>query len=182
MKPRNIRNLYQQLGVQAYYQQYGEQYQNPHWEQIKALLVQNEPQLDYTQVLDFCAGGGEVSWVLRELGYTGMVGSDPYLQALYLKNLGLPCQDWSFETVVKKGITGYYSCIISSFALHLCPADQLSTLTLQLFQATKTLVVLTPHKRPALEIYDGVELLYSDYSLTEKGKKVFLKAYRYCYF
>lgn len=181
MKTSHIRNLYQKLGVQHYYQQYGDHYQNPHWEQIKTLLQQNETRLDYGQVLDFCAGGGEVSWVLQELGYSGMIGSDPFLKDLYQKNLGLTCHDWSFDTVVKKGLTGRYSCIISSFALHLCPAEQLYALTLQLFQATETLVVLTPHKRPALETYHGVDLQYTDHTLTERGKKVFLKVYQYRY-
>lgn len=181
MKPKSIRNLYEQLGVKAYYQQYGNQYQNPHWEQITALLRQHEARLDYSQVLDFCAGGGEVSWVLQELGYQNMVGSDPYLKDLYEKNIGQPCYDWSFDRVVRRGVEGQYSCIISSFALHLCPEEQLYALTLQLFQASDTLVVLTPHKRPALEQYAGVDLTHSDHAFTPKGKKVFLKIYRYAF-
>ncbi len=176
-----IRNLYARLGVDAYYQQYGYEYQNPHLEQIATLLEQNQTRLDYRQVLDFCAGGGEVSLILKELGFPNSQGSDPYLQALYQKNTGQPCFPWSFESVVKKGIEGQYSCIIGSFALHLCPSDLLYALVLQLFQHTDLLVVLTPHKRPALEQYEGVTLAFSDYALTEKGKKVHLKAYQYAY-
>lgn len=181
MKERSIRNLYQQLGVDAYYQQYGYTYQNPHWEQITALLTQNSKRLDYSRVLDFCAGGGEVSWALKELGYSHTVGSDPFLHELYEKNIGQPCHAWSFEEVVKKGLPESYSCIISSFALHLCPPEQLYALTIQLFQATDTLVVLTPHKRPVLEQYAGVELAYTDHALTPRGKKVFLKVYHYAF-
>lgn len=176
-----IRNLYAQLGVDAYYQQYGYAYQNPHLEQIAALLEQNQEQLDYSQVLDFCAGGGEVSLILKQLGFPNSIGSDPYLQELYEKNTQQPCFPWSFETVVKQGIEGQYSCIVCSFALHLCPSELLYALVIQLFQHSSTLVVLTPHKRPALEQYEGVNLIFSDYSLTAKGKKVHLKAYQYAY-
>lgn len=176
-----IRNLYAQLGVDAYYQQYGYAYQNPHLEQIAALLEQNQARLDYSAVLDFCAGGGEASLILKQLGFPNSRGSDPYLQELYQKNTQQTCAAWSFEDVVKKGIEGTYSCIICSFALHLCPPELLYALVVQLFQHSSTLVIITPHKRPALEQYEGVSLVFSDYALTEKGKKVHLKAYQYAY-
>lgn len=176
-----IRNLYAQLGVDAYYQQYGYAYQNPHLAQIAQLIHQNKERLDYSQVLDFCAGGGEVSMVLQQLGFADSVGSDPYLQELYQKNTQLPCYSWSFEQVVKQGLEGQYSCIICSFALHLCPKELLYALVVQLFQHSNMLVVITPHKRPILENYAGVELAFQDYALTDKGKKVHLKAYRYVY-
>lgn len=176
-----IRNLYAQLGVDAYYQQYGYAYQNPHLEQITTLLTQNKERLDYSQVLDFCAGGGEVSLILQQLGFPDSIGSDPYLQELYQKNTQQTCYNWSFETAVKQGLDGQYSCIICSFALHLCPSDLLYALVLQLFQHSSLLVVITPHKRPILEQYEGVELAFSDYTLTAKGKKVHLKAYQYAY-
>jgi hypothetical protein len=176
-----IRNLYAQLGVDAYYQQYGYQYQNPHLEQIAVLLKKNQARLDYRQVLDFCAGGGEVSLILKNLGFPNSKGSDPYLRELYQKNTGQACYDWSFESAVKQGIVGQYSCIVCSFALHLCPSELLYALVVQLFQHSSMLVILTPHKRPALEQYEGVSLAFSDHALTAKGKKVHLKAYQYAY-
>lgn len=176
-----IRSLYAQLGVNAYYRHYGYTYQNPHLNQIIALLTQNQQHLDYSEVLDFCAGGGEVSLILKQLGFPNSKGSDPYLQELYQKNTQQPCYSWSFETVVKQGIEGSYTCIICSFALHLCPHELLYALIIQLFQHSPLLVVITPHKRPALEQYEGINLAFSDYSLTEKGKKVHLKAYKCAY-
>ena len=53
-----LRTLYEQLGVEAYYKQYAAQYINPHLAQIQELLLANEGNLDYSSLLDLCAGGG----------------------------------------------------------------------------------------------------------------------------
>jgi hypothetical protein len=44
--------------------------------------------------------------------------------------------------------------------------------------AAPVLVVITPHKRPALEELPGIELVWEDFELTERGKKVRLKVYQ----
>lgn len=175
MKP--IRNLYEQLGVEKYYKTYGNQYQNPHLAQIQELIIGNKERLDYNAVLDFCAGGGEISLILKELGFDNFVGSDPYTSLLYSKNLNQKCYDWSFDKVIKGQLKGNYSCIISSFAMHLCEEEKLYPLVIALFQHSPSLVIITPHKRPQLEKLNGVKLDFEDFALTEKGKKVFLKHY-----
>jgi len=63
--------------------------------------------------------------------------------------------------------------------MHLCPEKQLYPLAYQLFQCSPQLVIITPHKRPQLEKLDGVNLDFDDFTLTQKGKKVFLKSYRW---
>jgi hypothetical protein len=88
------------------------------------------------------------------------------------------CHHWSFEEVVKGAMEGTYSAIICSFAMHLCPDELLFGLTYELFQHTDLLVIITPHKRPALDKIEGVEMAFEDFALTPKGKKVRLKAYR----
>lgn len=178
---KHIRKLYEHLGVDKYYKDYGNQYKNPHSQQIEALIIKNKNTLDYSAVLDFCAGGGEISWVLQELGYSNFTGSDPYTHQLYKKNLTQKCYQWSFDDVIKGKSEGKYSCIICSFAMHLCDEQKLYPLVIQLFQHSKSLVILTPHKRPELEHINGVELDFIDYAFTEKGKKVFLKHYTYSF-
>ncbi|MEY4204412.1 MAG: hypothetical protein RL013_2116, partial [Bacteroidota bacterium] len=96
---------------------------------------------------------------------------------LYEKKTGLPCHRYSFMDVVKNGLDGAYSTIISSFAMHLCPHKDLFSLTWNLFQATPLLVIITPHKRPELELIPGVELCWQDITEDERGKKVRIKAY-----
>jgi hypothetical protein len=178
---KHIRKLYEHLGVDKYYKDYGNQYQNPHSQQIEELIIKNKNTLDYSAVLDFCAGGGEISWVLQELGYSNFIGSDPYTHQLYKKNLTQKCYQCSFDDVIKGKSEGKYSCIICSFAMHLCDEQKLYPLVIQLFQHSKSLVILTPHKRPELEHINGVELDFVDYAFTEKGKKVFLKHYTYSF-
>lgn len=166
------------MGVEEYYTLYGAEYANPHFPQVRELLVRDAPHIDYSHTLDFCCGGGEVSLVLKELGYDASQGCDPFTGKLYEANLGKPCLPWSFQDVVEGKLKGQYSSVICSFAMHLCPAKQLYPLVFNLFQCAPQLVILTPHKRPELENLHGVSLDFEDYTLTERGKKVKLKVYK----
>lgn len=179
MKP--IRKLYEQFGAKEYYQQYGDFYQNPHESCITELLLQNEKRLDYSQILDFCAGSGEVSACIQALGYDNIQASDPYTHSLFTKKTGIDCQKWSFDDVVRGDLSGTYSTIICSFAMHLCEEQKLYPLVTNLFGHSQSLVIITPHKRPKLEQLSGVDLDFEDFVFTPKGKKVFLKHYIYLY-
>jgi SAM-dependent methyltransferase len=172
-----IRDWYQDLGIDEYYRRHGEHYQNPHLPWIEALIERNHTRLDLSNCLDFCCGRGEVSQILLQLGYRQIVGCDPYTQNLYQQQSGLDCLAWSFEDLLQGKLTGNYSCIISSFALHLCPRDQLAPLVWQLFNCTSQLAILTPHKRPVLEQIEGIELSFADHVLTQRGKQIRLKVY-----
>ncbi|MCH2044001.1 MAG: hypothetical protein MK212_07630 [Saprospiraceae bacterium] len=177
MEQEHIRKLYERLGVDRFYQDYGDQYTNPHEAQVKQLVLQNQERLDYSSVLDFCAGGGEVSQILLNLGYVDFKASDPYTYRLYEQKLGKKCEKWSFDQVLRGQMSGEYSCIICSFAMHLCDENKLYNLCVQLFQHTASLVILTPHKRPVLENFEGIDLVFEDHVLTPKGKKIYLKTY-----
>ena len=174
-----IRPLYDEHGAEGYYSAFADSYENPHFPEITALLERNASRFDPSgAVLDFAAGGGEVTSVLRRLGFPQVSGCDPFTHALYEKNTSLPCQQWSFKDVIRQGLPGTYSLIVSSFALHLCPPKELFSLTWQLLNAAPLLVVLSPHKRPELENLTGIELVWEDFVCTDRGKKVRLKAYR----
>jgi hypothetical protein len=173
-----IRPLYDEHGAEGYYRAFGNQYENPHLPEISALLERNFVRLDCSGVvLDFAAGGGEVSSVLLSLGAKHLVGCDPFTHALFEQKTGLICLQQSFKDVVREGITGPYSLIVSSFAMHLCPQKDLFSLTWNLLQAAPVLVIITPHKRPELEKLPGIQLLWEDYVETDRGKKVRMKAY-----
>jgi 2-polyprenyl-3-methyl-5-hydroxy-6-metoxy-1,4-benzoquinol methylase len=188
-KPKNedaIRNQYVAQGVDAYYQQHGDAYENPHFTQIEALLQQNQARIDYSLVLDFCAGGGEVTQVLQTLGFAHTQGCDPYTHALYQQQTQHTCLTYNFQEVVQGRLNEWtathqpnqaFSSIICSFAMHLCPEKQLYPLVFNLFQLTQQLVIITPHKRPALENLAQVQLDLEDFALTKRGKKVKLKSY-----
>lgn len=178
MAGKAIRPLYEAHGAEGYYTAFGDTYENPHFPEVAALLEKNLPRFDCSGgVLDFAAGGGEVSLVLQRLGVLQITGCDPFTPALFEKNTGLPCLRLAFKNVLRSGFPASYSLIISSFALHLCPPKDLFLLTWQLLQAAPLLVILTPHKRPALEDLPGIELVWEDFVMTERGKKIRLKAY-----
>lgn len=177
-KTNKIRLLYDEHGAEGYYRDHALEYENPHEPQVRALLERNFYRLDCTgTVLDFAAGGGEVTLALRALGAADLAGCDPFTFALFEQKTGLPCLQYSFRDVLKNGLSARYSMIISSFALHLCPAKDLFPLTWNLFQAAPLLVVLTPHKRPELELLPGIALQWEDVVENARGKKVRIKAY-----
>ena len=175
---KSIRPLYDEHGVDGYYRDHAAAYENPHFPEIKTLLECNLHRLDTRHALDFGCGGGEVTRVLQSVGASRVTGCDPYTFDLYTQQTACPCLQLSFKDVIKTGLPGRYSVIISSFALHLCPAKDLFLLTWNLLQAAPLLVVLTPHKRPELELLPGIGLAWEDFALTSRGKKVRCKAYR----
>ncbi len=173
-----IRNQYSDLGVEGFYCKEGANYSNPHFSQVEELLQKNEHRIDYSQVLDFCCGSGEVSFVLEQMGYLKTIASDPFTQEAYKQRMGKKCQSWTFEDIVKGKLVGTYSAVVCSFAMHLCADDLLFPLSYQLFQHTPHLIIITPHKRPELEKLEGIHLDFEDFCLTDRGKKVRLRAFR----
>jgi SAM-dependent methyltransferase len=180
-RPNKIRPLYDQHGAEGYYRDHANAYENPHLPFIRKLLERNFHRLDCTgTVLDFAAGGGEVTLALQQLGAKNLAGCDPYTYELFEKKTGIPCLRHSFKDVIKNEISERYSLVISSFALHLCPPKELFPLTWNLLRAAPTLVVITPHKRPELEKLPQICLLWEDVVEDERGKKVRMKAYTQC--
>lgn len=176
---KSIRPLYEAHGAEGYYREHGEEYENPHFPEIKTLIERNIPRFDCAAVLDFAAGGGEVTRVLQGSGVTNITGCDPFTHCLFEQKTGLPCLRHSFKDVIRGSLAGqHYSMVVSSFALHLCPPKDLYSLSWQLFQVAPLLVVLTPHKRPALETLPGIELAWEDFVTTDREKMVRLRAYR----
>ncbi len=174
-----IRPLYDEHGAEGYYREHAQDYQNPHFREIQDLIKRNLTRFDCSgPVLDFAAGGGEVTQVLQASGIQNITGCDPFTHALYERQTGRPCLQFSFRDIVKGASFGSYSLIISSFALHLCPLKDLFSLTWNLLQAAPMLVVITPHKRPQLEDLPGVQLAWEDFTTTGREKKVRMKAYR----
>lgn len=176
---KHLRPLYEKWGVEQYYRQHAQQYQNPHLPQIEALIKRNADKMDLSAPLDFCCGGGEVTQTLLALGGNHITASDPFTHQLFAQHFpAITCYQWDFQAVVRGEIQGNFSCIICSFALHLAPEQQLFTLAWNLLQHAPLLVVITPHKRPAIEEMEGFSLLWADFECTKKGKKVFMKAYQ----
>jgi len=175
---KSIRSSYENLGVEGFYKKSGDTYTNPHEAHIVALLKRNTHRIDYDKVLDFCCGSGEVTEALFKMGFKNTIGSDPFTQTAFKNRIGKIALPLTFDDVIRNGLDQPYSSVISSFAMHLCPVEKLYPLTLQIFQFTKQLIIITPHKRPVLEKLDGVQLDFVDAVLTFRGKEIRLKSYR----
>jgi SAM-dependent methyltransferase len=149
-----IRAAYQQHGVRAYYQQFGDQYRNSHEpairESLRLAVVRWD--LDLRHVLDLACGSGEVTLALRDLGYAAVEGVDPYTAGAYAARTGMIAEPYTFEQIAAGALAGRrYSTIICSFALHLLEGSRLPALAAQLRLISDVLVILTPHKRPHLK-------------------------------
>ena len=177
-----IRNEYAESGVETFYLLNGDSYINPHEAQVNALIKKNVHLFDCSNILDLSCGGGEVTRSLKTLAYENIIGSDPFTFRLYEKLTGKKCCTFTFDDLVRGKHLGIwkekqFSIIICSFALHLQPEKKLYPLIAALFFLTDSLVVISPHKRPMLENFENVSLIETDFELTERGKKVFLKRY-----
>ena len=158
--PSSIRPKYDELGVTGFYASSGATYRNPHEAIIRRLLAQValEWDCDLSNVLDFACGSGEVTLALRELEAT-VSGIDPFTGAAYLERTGLTAEALGFDDICAGALEGRrYSLIACSFALHLADLSKLPVLVHQLARVSPTLLVLTPHKRPALKLEWGWEL------------------------
>ncbi len=77
-----IRHKYEAMGVENYYQKYGNNYVNPHEMKINFALDkflfndENEwiSQIDFSYILDLCCGSGEMTIYLQK--YLSTIGMD----------------------------------------------------------------------------------------------------------
>lgn len=143
---KSIRSGYEDLGIDKYYENNKDTYENPHKEVVQSLLkfAKNNWNLG-NNLLDLCCGSGEVTKVFLD---SNIVGSDPYTYNLYHKNTNRKCFKQTFKDIVCNGLVGSYDTVICSFAMHLCEESMLPTLLWQISQKTDKLLILTPHKRP----------------------------------
>ncbi|MBG85620.1 MAG: hypothetical protein CMO80_01815 [Verrucomicrobiales bacterium] len=148
-----IRGEYETHGVAGFYKQHGDDYSNPHEGVLAELLRSslNEWSIQPCRSLDLACGSGEVTVVLEQLGFTEIVGADPYTYEAYRRRTGRNPLKLSFEEIQAGGLEqDRFELIVCSFALHLADESRLPPLLYQLAQMAPTLIVLTPHKRPEI--------------------------------
>jgi SAM-dependent methyltransferase len=149
-----IRHQYEEYGVEGYYTRFGPEYRNPHEPIIREVLraAFERWHLDLTRVLDLACGSGEVTLALRELGCAEIDGIDPHTGEAYLARTGQQAETLSFEQVAGGALDGRnYSLIVCSFGLHLIEVSWLPSLLARLGSISSRLLVVTPHKRPAIK-------------------------------
>lgn len=152
-----IRHAYEKYGVNGYYSQYGADYRNPHEDRLKTTVHQlvERWNLQRTErILDLACGSGEITLILRQLGFEHIHGVDPYTSEAYEKRVGHPIHGkWTFEQIADGCLESegeIYDLIICSFAAHLISPSYLPLVMIQLRFVAKKLIILTPHKRPQI--------------------------------
>lgn len=143
-----IRNMYSELGVDAFYKEFGNEYNNPHADIIKKLLSKVEVG---ERILDLCCGSGEVTRCFTD---KDVIGCDPYTYELYKKMTGREVLKYSFKDIAQGALAEYnFDTVICSFALHLCEESMLNPVLFQLAMISNKLIILTPHKRPNIKTF-----------------------------
>jgi SAM-dependent methyltransferase len=159
--PTSIRSRYEAVGADSFYRDAGDDYRNPHEPEIADLLAQiAQPwKLDLSDVLDLAAGSGEVTLALRGLGAKHVAGIDPFTFRAYEKRTGQIAERFTFADIADGSRRDRrYSLIVCSFALHLCEPSRLPAVAQALSEIAPSLLIITPHKRPALRAEWGWSL------------------------
>lgn len=167
----SIRKYYQDLGVQGFYTS-GIKYQNNHSRYVESLLRENHKDLPLSNVLDLACGDGLITKTLQSLGYQRIEGIDLYLSDQYTSITNCRCYKMSFKDIIKNTFNTKYSCIICSFALHLCEKSMLPFLVWRLSEISTKLVVISPSKFP----YIGKPVI-ERFSLTPEKKRIHYRVY-----
>lgn len=156
-----VRKQYEELGVAGYYQAHGADYANPHEPLVGAAIDQclSRHPLDLGNVLDLACGTGEATVPLLARG-AQVAGIDPYTAAAYARRTGRPAEELAFEQIAAGSLRGReYSAIVCSFALHLVEESRLPGLCWELSRLSPHLLLIAPHKKPAIDVAWGWRLL-----------------------
>lgn len=159
--PAPIRREYDRLGPDAFYQQHGSTYANPHADIVRALVrdVAREQSLDLTHCLDLAAGAGEATLGLLDAGANRIDAIDPYTHLAYQRAIGRQCEQVTFEQIAQGALRGrLWSLIVCSFAMHLVERSRLPAVCLELASLSPALLIVTPHKRPIISSDWGWQL------------------------
>ena len=161
-----IRSQYEAHGARGFYEEFGDDYRNPHEPIIRELLASAAEEWNFLAAnvcaLDLACGSGEATLALRLLGCTRVDGIDPFTSKAYLARTQQKAEPFSFAQVATGVLQSQrYDLCVCSFAMHLAPLSVLPQLCLQLSLCCRQLLILTPHKRPHI---------HSDWGWNLKGE------------
>ncbi len=153
----SVRAGYVEHGVRGYYARHGDDYRNPHEDAIgeAIALADGRRPLPAGRVLDLACGSGEATLALATLdGERIFVGCDPYTGDAWRARVPHPLLELDFTAIAAGALQphGPFDLIVCSFALHLAERSRLPGLLWALSRVGAELLVLSPHKRPAIDV------------------------------
>ena len=162
MSNKAVRDEYSEIGVEEYYKKHSLDYSNPHEDIIKKIiLICEDKNFIGKKVLDLSCGSGEVSEVLLKFNHE-IYATDPYTVDAYEKRIGFRPLKISFKDIVEGKLDLKVDTIICSFAMHLCEESMLASLLFMLSNNSKSLIIISPNKRPNLSNINYWNLIYND--------------------
>jgi hypothetical protein len=152
---KDIRKNYELLGVDDFYKQIGNDYNNPHLPDIKECIIKIKEEykdISLNNVLDLSSGLGEVSNILMELGFINIIGCDPYLYNEYKNKFNKECLNFDFVDIQQGKLNKYkFDTVICSYAMHLADKTILAEMLWNLSLISKNLIILSPNNNPIIK-------------------------------
>ncbi len=141
----SVRNEYQSVGVDNYYIQNSETYENPH-SKFALDCLDALWRDEFINVLDFACGDGLVSKHLAKTKSCNVFGCDKFLYERYSRETGNTAFSYSFEDVAN-GLANFpeFDVIVFSYAIDIVEKSYLSNLLYMLSLFTKHLIVIRPN-------------------------------------
>jgi len=157
----DIRANYTKHGVKDYYKAVGNNYTNPHSDDIeKAMDIIFNGEAEFNATLDLSCGTGLITDILMEKGITDIIGCDPYLNKEYTENTTRDSISLSFNDIHQGKLFGRrYNTIVCSYALHLIEPSRLNQVLWNLCIVSDYLVLLSPNNKPFINDDDSYELI-----------------------
>lgn len=149
-----IREEYNDLGVEGFYLNKGDVYDNPHKSYIEECLSFHWKD-NFKKVLDLGCGDGLVSkYIKKRYKTTSIYGCDAYMKDRYEKETGNKCYSYSFEDIAK-GVKDLpeVDIIVISYAIDLLDRNYLNNFLYCLSLYSNKLLIIRPNKHTLPELY-----------------------------
>jgi len=144
-----IYNQYQKYGVKDYYQNFSEQYFNPHQDRIKSIYIKHIKDIisRNTTILDIACGDGLISRLVNQYNQNNNVtGTDPYFTNQYTKF------NFSFEDIALGKLNGYkYDLVTCCYAFHLIDNTWKYNFLTELASITSQFIIISPSKKITID-------------------------------
>ena len=162
----SIRNQYEEFGVDNYYLEHGDEYQNPHAQDVIKCLRYFYCKEKYRKILDFACGDGLVSkWIGKR---SEVVGCDGYLQERYKRETGNRCYNHTFQDICNFNnfIENNFDLIVFSYAIDLVDRNYINQLLYRLSTISTEMLVIRPNKHIISEDFWNIK------TVVREGKSV----------
>lgn len=142
----SIRENYIEKGVAAYYSDYGNEYENPHAQDVIKCLRYFYQKDKHQKILDLACGDGLITkWIGNK---SDVIGVDGYLHKRYTIETGKKCYPYTFANICdfNNSIENNFDLIIFSYAIDLVETSYIQQLLYRLSLISKELLIIRPNK------------------------------------